>query len=410
MTGQAYCSLHPTDSRLPAAFYYGNMEVTRKPLEPNSSHGKKLVSIFESYLTAGILPQGTYLLGDYLEHILRQGNNDQGAGAGRYLGLVLPNGNYQYVRIEGESIGVEKRKIVPPDEIDVLTDTCLFCAANATATLENGEELSIVAPSTKINNRVEKLCISERLCPYEVDAVARLTDLIVAMKEGNQAFTKVIMAMPTVEYYFYLMGAYNKGFVQKEMMREWIGQVNRHAEKIISAIRKRIGLPIEICQPLGSVEPYIRDHVNRGKPADFEEVKRILSAVSRLWMEVLPITKPKDWKDLNYTNYAIAVLESSMVDGNENRLVIDIENPAEQRILRNAAKIARELGKRGSEDNFRVIGIYPHEKVFIPQGGECSEAFPRLYYLEQPQADGECLYRAIIKENKRKVIHKPSVQ
>ncbi|MCP4610640.1 MAG: hypothetical protein GY845_18170 [Planctomycetes bacterium] len=408
MTEQTYCSLHPTDSRLPAAFYYGNMEVMKKSLMPESTHGKKMISIFEAYLRAGILPQGTFLLGDYLEHVLRKGNDDKGSGAGRYLGLVLPTGNYQYMRIEGESIGVEKRKLNPPDEINVLTDTCLFCAANATVTLDNGEELSIVAPATKINSRVEKLCISERLCPYEMDAVTRLTDLIVAMKEGNQAFKNVIMAMPTVEYYFYLMDAYNKGFVEKGMMKEWIGQVNRHAEKIIAAIRKRIGLPVEICQPLGSVEPYIRDRVGRGKPADFEEVKQILSAVSRLWSEVLPITKPKGWKDLNYTNYAIAVLESSIVDANNNRLVIDIENPSEQRILRNAAKIARELGKRGSEDSFRVIGIYPHEKVFIPQGGQCSESFPRLYYLEQPQVDGECLYRAIIEENKRKVTIKPS--
>ncbi|MBT4512785.1 MAG: hypothetical protein HOC20_11320 [Chloroflexi bacterium] len=407
MTEQTYCSLHPFENRLPAVFYYGNMQVTRKTIVRDSTHGKRMVSVFESYLKAGILPQGTYLLGDYVEHVLRKSNDDTGASAGRYLGLVLPTGNYQYVRIEGESIGVEKRKLDPPDEINILTDTCLFCAANATATLDSGEELSIVAPTTKIDGHIEKLCISDKLCPYEMDAVARLTDLIVAMKEGNRAFKKVIMAMPTVEYYFYLMEAYNNGFVEKEMMREWIGQVNRHAEKIIAAIRKRIGLPVEICQPLGSVEPYIKDRVDRGKPADFEEVKRILSAVTRLWQEVLPITNPKDWKDLNYTNYAIAVLESSMIDGNNNRLVIDIENPSEQRILRNAAKIARELGKRGSEDSFRVIGIYPHEKVFIPQGGQCSEAFPRLYYLEQPQVDGECLYRAIIEENKRKVAVKP---
>ncbi len=403
MARKDHYTLHPSNSSLQEEFYYGNMSVKRKSLADESKHTKRMVTIFDSYLKAGIFPAGTCLIGDYLEHTLTKNSRDEQEIAGRYLGLALPNDNYQYVRLEGESIGIEKHKLNPPDEINILTDTCLFCASNATATLENGEVVSIVAPKTRIISRIKSLEISENLCLYEMDAVVRLTDIIAAMKEGNTSFAKAIVAMPTVEYCFYLMEAYNKGFVEKEMMIHWIAQVNKHAEKIIAVMRKRIGLPIITCQPLDSVEYYIKETVDLGKPADFEKVKEILSEASHLWKEVLSITKPREWKQLNYTNYAIAVLKSAMANGNSNRLTIDIENPSEQRILRNAAKIAKTLGKQGSSDNFRVIGIYPHEKVFIPNMAECSQSFPRLYYLEQTQLAGKCYYREIVESNRSKV-------
>lgn len=404
MARKDHYTLYPSNSSLQQEFYYGNMTVKRKSLEDESKHTKRMLTIFNSYLKAGILPAETRLVGDYLEHTLAQNTRNELEIAGRYLGLILPNGNYQYVRLEGESIGIEKHKLNPPDEIHVLTDTCLFCASNATATLDNGEVVSIVAPKTKITSKIKSLEISENLCLYEMDAVVRLTDLICAMKEGNASFSKSIVAMPTVEYCFYLMDAYNKGFVEKEMMIHWIAQVNRHAEKIIAVMRKRICLPIVTCQPLDSIEYYIKESVDQGKPVDFETVKDMLSESSHLWKEVLSITKPREWKQLNYTNYAIAVLKSAMVNGNSNRLTIDIENPSEQRILRNTAKIAKSLAKQGSFDNFRVIGIYPHEKVFIPSMSECSQSFPRLYYLEQTQLAGKCYYREIVESNRRKVL------
>ena len=403
MTKQT-CSLHPFEQILPEEFYYGNMKVRRLSLSKDSRQIRRMADIFKAYVETGIFPAKTRLIGDYLEHTLVKRDRGEEAIAGRYLGIIMPNGSYQYVRLEGESIGVKKLKLQPPKEISILTDTCLFCASNATAALQTGETVSIVAPRTIINSHVKELHISEHMCPYEMDAVTRLTDLIVTLEGGSRAYRKAILAMPTVEYYFYLMDAYNSGFVEKGMMQDWIEQINRHAEKIVNAISRRIPLEIELCQPLQSVEAYILDCVDKGNNAEFGRAQEILSEKSSLWQRVLPITRPRGWRELNYTNYAIAVLESALVKGESERLTIDIENPSEQRILRNAAKIARKLTKTWDEYNFRVIGIYPHEKVFIAAGDECSGSFPRLYYLKQDQTAGECYYREIVESNRRKVI------
>ena len=402
MARRNYYSLHPLEEPLQGEFQYGNMRVARKPLDKASKPCKRLISIFESYLRAGVFPENTRLIGDYLEHTLIKGAGEGPEIAGRYLGVALPNGNYQYLRLDGESIGVQKHKLEPPEEIDILTDTCLFCAANATATLKTGEVVSIVAPKTKIDAPIQELHISERMCLYEMDAVVRLSDLISSMIQGSHKYRRVFMAMPTVEYYFYLMGDYNRGFVEKWMMQEWISQINRHAEKIVRAISKRANLDIERCQPLGSVDYYIKECVDKGKAADFEKVKGVLSQEQRLWRDLLPIAKPKDWKDLNYISYIISVLDCASVRSAGNRLTIDIENPSEQRVLRNAAKIARKLEKQGSENRFSVFGIYPHEKVFIPDGQERCK-FQRLYYLEQNKLAGECYYKGIIEANRRKL-------
>ncbi len=400
-----YCTIHPHDQNLPDQFFYGNMKVTRKALLDDSKTARSMKTIFESYQTAGIFPAQTKLTGDYLEHFLVRQETNKASPAGRYLGIIFPDSSYQYVRIESESIGIKKRKPDQFDEINILTDTCLFCAANATATLKTGEIISIVAPQTKIKSPIIKLDISERMCPYEMDSIIRLTNLIGAIKESAPLFKKAILAMPTVEYYFYLIDAYNNRFIEKGMMQDWIEQVNRHSEKVINALSKRIDFEIAICQPLQHAEPYIRNCVDRGNKANFEKTIGILSTENELWKMVLPITKPRQWQDLNYTNYAIAVLESSRVNDNANALTIDIENPSEQRILRNASKIAKKLETQGSKDKFRVIGIYPHEKVFFSASNECSGKFPRLYYMNQNEAATTGHYREIVEANQRKVIY-----
>lgn len=410
MSSPLYCTLHPHETSLTDEFYYGNMRVKRLPLVRGQKTTDRMLNIYYSYVAAGLLPHGTELLGDYLEHALTKGSEAGYATAGHYLGVVLPGGNYQYLRLDGESIGVRKDKLNPPEEIHVLTDTCLFCAANATATLSNGQVVSVVAPRTGIHMSVHSLTVSERLCYYEMDAILRLSDLIRAMSSRNERFTRAMMAMPTVEYYFYLMDAYNAGFVERDMMLEWITKVNRHADIITGAISKRTGLTTRICQPLAGVAAYIEDSVQKGNRTDFDRVKSMLASISTLWAKVLPIARPREWKQLNYANYVVSVLECSQHNDAQARLTVDIENPSEQRILRNAAKTAAQLRKGGAHDRFRVVGIYPHEKVFIPGDDECRRTFPRLYYLEEQADPGQTYYRAIVEGNRRKVFLPDSPQ
>ncbi len=404
MCATTHCSLHPQDKNLPLEFSYGDMHVIRKPLSANSKGEKRMVHIFESYIRAGVFPESTTLTEDYLEHTLVKNDSRINTIAGRYLGVVMPNGSYQYVRLEGESIGIEKRNLQPPEEIIILTDTCLFCAANATATLESGESVSIVAPKTRITSPVAELEIAEQMCPYEMDSIVRLTDLVTSLGNNRSIYCKAILAMPTVEYCLYLMDTYNSNLLEKGLMQKWIEQVNVHASKIVNAISKRAGLEIELCQPLHVIEQYIWDCVNKGKPADFEQVLSTLSGSSDLWKHVLPITRPKNWKALNYSNYVVALLESSVAN-KDTRLTIDVENPSEQRILRNASKVALKLDNQGYTDHFRTIGIYPHEKVFISSTEDCSGKFPRLYYLEQQNALEACFYKDIVVANRRKMLY-----
>ncbi len=397
-----YCSLHPDEEKMPREFFYGDMHVVRKPVDPGQRPGKGLLDIFQSYVKSTIFPPGTRPIGDYLEHSLTKHGRTERALAGRYLGIVMPDGGYQYVRLDGESIGVNKPKLETPEEIVVLTDTCLFCAASATATLETGETVSIVAPGTTLKARVIEIHIAERLCPYEIDAITRLTDLISCLITGNKAYRRAVLAMPTVEYYFYLMEAYNAGWIETNLMRQWIGQVRWHAEKISGAISKRITLEIQSCQPLYPVKEYIEGCVNNGDFADFARVLNILSAESELWREALSISPPGNWKDLNYINYAISVLETARLNGNASRLTLDIENPTEQRIMRNASKVAGELARKAGKYRFSAVGIYPHEKVFV-SGDDCSGSFPRLYYLDRDLSSGERIFREIIEANRRKL-------
>ncbi|MFO8009351.1 MAG: hypothetical protein R6U89_00915 [Dehalococcoidia bacterium] len=397
-----YCSLHPDEEEMPREFFYGDMHAVRKPIDPARKPGKGLLEIFHSYVKSGIFPPGTSLIGDYLEHALTKRGQTERALAGRYPGIVMPDGSYQYVRLDGESIGVNKSKLKTPEEIVVLTDTCLFCAASATATLKTGETVSIVAPSTTFKAGVAEIHVAERLCPYEIDAITRLTDLISSLITGNKAYRKAVLAMPTVEYYFYLMEAYNAGWIETNLMRQWIDQVRRHAEKISRAISKRIKLETESCQPLYPVKEYIEGCVNNGDSTDFARVLNILSAGSELWRDVLSISPPGNWKDLNYTNYAISILETARLNGNAGRFTLDIENPTEQRIMRNASKLAGKLARQAGKYRFSAVGIYPHEKVFV-SGDDCSGSFPRLYYLDRDLSSGERIFREIIEANRRKV-------
>ncbi|MDY6912028.1 MAG: hypothetical protein SVM79_06730, partial [Chloroflexota bacterium] len=245
MNQTGFFTLQPFEENSGGSFRYGDMLVRRTPLDRHSARGRKLVGIFQSYKRAGILPPDTSLIGDYLEHTLLK--NDVDEKAGRYLGIVLPDGNYQYLRLEGESIGVKKEKLGQHDDISILTDTCLFSASCAVAILESGEEISLVAPKTEISSPIRELRVSQRFCFYELDSIVRLTDVIQAIKSGSDSFGRIVLAMPTVEYYFYLMKAYNNGFIARDLMWDWVEQVDRQSQKLSDAITRRVGMETEIC-------------------------------------------------------------------------------------------------------------------------------------------------------------------
>ncbi len=404
MNQTRFCSLHPEETDTPDEFFYGDMRVYRKQLGEDDKTSNSLKRIFSSYVNAGIFPTHARLTGDYLEHSLARPDNRKPSLAGRYLGVVFADGSYQYLRLDGESIGVSRSEIHPPGEITILTDTCLFCAANATATLVSGETVSIVSPSNKLRSQISGLNISEDLCPYEVDSVTRLTDLISAIAPASQAFHSVTLAMPTVEYYLYLIDAYNNRLLSRDMMDHWITRVGQHADKISALITAQIPLKTESCQPLNPIRAYIERCISNNEPASFAYAFETLSNANAIWREVLTITSPKNWQELNYSNYIVSLLETAYTSEGNNRLVIDIENPSEQRILRNASKAVKQMSRHRKDFTFSIIGIYPHEKVFIT-GGECSGTFPRLYYLPQELAKTTDINRIIIEANRRKMVY-----
>lgn len=82
--------------------------------------------------------------------------------------------------------------------------------------------------------------------------------------------------------------------------------------------------------------------------------------------------------------------------------MVYVENPSEQRILRSAVKIARKLQRNGDGHEFRILGIYPHEKILVGRDAD-SGAFPRLYYLEESYLSGKNFAREIMRANSRKV-------
>jgi hypothetical protein len=286
--------------------------------------------------------------------------------------------------------------------IRLISGPCLFSSNSVSALAEDGSSFAITKPGTEVDAPVTSVDINPHLSVYETESIVRLSQFMSTLVNSANV-ESVFLNIPKVEYYNYVLDAYEKQYFSSEQVLDWFAQVDKRSERVQNLMRKRIkgriakSVPIMTKQPLQPIEDYLKSSIADNEVPQVFEAATYLSQGSRLWQKVLSIRQPETWYDINFLSYAVAELETAEVLHGEPIFAIAVENPTESKIYSTAKNLWKEMPHAG--EMYNLVGLYPHEQVLpIDQNAERT-----MYHIDEPQTYGTQHARVIFNAYKEEV-------
>lgn len=320
---------------------------------------------------------------------------------GNAFAQVYANGNEFFVMardlIEGGTINsIVNGKAI---DIDLITGICLFSADSVQAIGNSGTQFSVTSPREEISEPIHTIQVSDQLSVYEVEAIVRLSLFINAITQDNPQVRNVYLNNPKVEYYLYILDAVEKGFISKELAKEWFLKVDARNKRLFDLVEKRIRKPdiaVSPNMPLEPIEEFVKEQIALGNALQLKEAIELLAASSPLWADILSIQRPQNWNDLNFLSYAYAYLQAGESFYDNPHVLVAVENPTESKIFALTKKIIAAM-KKNSRKKYNIVGLYPHEKA-LPKGENAKKT---MYYVPSPNGAGLQTARVIFESYRK---------
>lgn len=266
-------------------------------------------------------------------------------------------------------------QLTDAQKITIISGQCLFSAPTALAHLADGSTAELCNPGQleKISSRVVGISVDDRIQAYEADSVLRLTSVMSSVNSDGRE-VEVALNVPKVEYYFYILDAFEKGFIGPDLAARWFELVDARAEKMENLIRKRVPEDFSIrgVNPLNCIENKLKRMVKGDEKDILQKTIANLRNQNIFWNFGIGRNVPERFADISHLSYVMANL---FVTQDETTLPIAIENPEETPIVRNLKKTLGEIG-------LTMILLYPHSNAVPreePESGKYNN-----YFVETP--------------------------
>lgn len=260
-------------------------------------------------------------------------------------------------------------------KVTIISGQCLFSAPTAIAHLADGSTAEICNPGQleSTNSKVLDITVDDRLQAYEADSVLRLTKVISAVNPNDRE-VEVALNIPKVEYYFYILDAFQKGLVDRDLAKKWFDLVDVRALQMERLIGRRVPNEFSIrgISPLSCVEDKLKRMVESGEKDILSKIVSSLKTQSIFWNFGIGRNDPQRFSDISHLSYVMANL---LVTQDGTTLPIAVENPEETPIVRNLKKTLGEIG-------LTMILLYPHSNA-VPKEEPKSGKFNN-YFVETP--------------------------
>lgn len=257
---------------------------------------------------------------------------------------------------------------------NVVSGPCLFSDQAAQAYLETGRFVPLTNPADPVTEKVGGLKISPHLSTYEIEAVVRLSSLIKALV-NTARIDAVHLNIPQVEYYLYLLNPYQKGYLSREQMLEWLDHVDKRHDRLFALMKKRStrakSVDVSDQAPLEPIKGYISEAIQDGYIPSLNEAKKLLRSNNSFWNNLMEVEEPASWQELNNLSYVFAELNAGVSCMGENmvgNVAVVVENPTESNIFAHAKEVADKLKARKNME-FSIVALYTHE-LLVPVGKE----------------------------------------
>lgn len=353
----------------PVGARFAKKRIIFEPIE-GSKLATQSAELLQACITSGLFKPDTFVGKNSVTHISKQ---EIGPA---FVELTIGSTTYN---VFADLLAPDPRKFIrnadlknltDSDKITVISGMCLFSAPATPAKLENGTSVDLCEPGALegVTQKILDIDVDPRLQASEMDTILRLTKLISAINPGDKK-TELALNIPRVEYYMYILGAFEKGLIEPDTATKWFNLVDERYNRMENLMRKRV--PSEFVSanvnPLDGIEGKIRGLVSSDERNVFGKLVNALKAQSLVWKYAIDKVPPKKFGDISNLSYVVAYLMVTQ----DCTFPIAIENPEEMPITRNLKNILDGL-------SIRLLMLYPHSNAipdFEPKNGKINNYF-----------------------------------
>jgi hypothetical protein len=252
-----------------------------------------------------------------------------------------------------------------PSEIEILFGTCMFRSDTACLVGESGKKFFITSRLSKVDEKIVDFNFSSGIKLYEDELLTRICAIFKSLFTDSIRY-KLKSILPHAPYYFFILDAYEQGFVSKMIVLRWFEALDLHVEQqqqLESIYFKSQNPELERHQSefLAKTPGVLSKYIKKKKKYDSDTLKRILirmassSAIGKKFVKSA-IEKPVSWLQFSDMIYTLSVLESMGEELKEkHKMVFCLLDYSEAKLLKNCS-------------DFRNILLGMEEKVSYGKG------------------------------------------
>ncbi|MEV7194544.1 hypothetical protein AB0N81_22435 [Streptomyces sp. NPDC093510] len=262
------------------------------------------------------------------------------------------------------------------DRAELVSGVCLFSHRNLRFIDEHGDCTELLrADAVPSAARLRSIVMESELSLYEYETVVRQSRMIgdvAAMLPPSLALT-VTVDVPRVQYYLYLLDAFQDGLVAAELAQHYFRLVDgryhhvldlfcRHIRRALDAAG-RPDVPVRTAPGLDPLAECLWESVTTGDiPCDDDLLALMVAGGDPMWKELRELDVPRSRHCLGYTSYLVELLRSAgLSDDGKGALSINVDSFGEALLFDQARQMRQRLG--APEDDLPSLGIYAAETV-----------------------------------------------
>jgi hypothetical protein len=295
--------------------------------------------------------------------------------------------------------------------VELVSGVCLFSHRNLRFIDEQGHCTELLrADAAPPAARLRSIVMDDELSLYEYETVMRQSRMIgdvAALLPSSLALT-VTVDVPRVQYYLYLLDAFQNGLVAAELTQHYFRLVDDRYSRVLDLFCRHIrralaaaGRPdvtVRVAPGLDPLAECLWEAVTTGHiPRDDDLLALMIATGDPMWKELRELDVPHSRQCLGYTSYLVELLRAAgLSDDSKGALPINVDSFGEALLFDEARQLRERLG--APEDGLHPLGIYAAETVqtLRPDGHAASLYLtdPGRYAVDE---DGTCvdLFRLI---------------
>ncbi|MGV9386173.1 hypothetical protein ACWDRB_60945 [Nonomuraea sp. NPDC003707] len=263
------------------------------------------------------------------------------------------------------------------EEITVLDGVCLGSAGAVMGVTASSRRVPLIGSrGIGITEDIIALEHDPRPTLSEHESVLRLIPVCVGLARRIPTPVPVTLSLdsPYLSYPVQALAAAYEGRLPVRLLAAWFDIALRLHHRVtrrqISVARAAIAgsrpLRIQVRPELWRVALYLRRELAGGRLPTFDHLLDKISQSDRLWQLLMEIARPSNPLELSYLLYVAAQWRAAWSTPDRPRLLVQVEDPREWRIMDRARQLERQVRHAADEPvSFSGVALYPLNHFWI---------------------------------------------